>query len=228
MDVQPERADPVRSTRHLLEHHPETRVLVLTGLPLGPSLVREVADAGACGLLPKSVSLGVVVETIPALHPQAFSLDRASLLSLCAAAPGAPFRRTGGGASPLTSRELDVLGLLASGVDLQRASARLGISVNTARGYVKNLYRKLGVHSQLEMVAVARGAACSTRPRESLGAPPDRPKPAPPPSPFSPNGTGSACTRQADLAWTGDEDEGVTIRAGECGPAGGDRRARTG
>ena len=33
---------------------------------------------------------------------------------------------------------------------------RLGITVNTARGYVKNLYRKLGVHNQLELLAVAR------------------------------------------------------------------------
>ena len=31
-----------------------------------------------------------------------------------------------------------------------------GITINTARGYVKNLYRKLGVHNQLELVAVAR------------------------------------------------------------------------
>ena len=28
--------------------------------------------------------------------------------------------------------------------------------MNTARGYVKNLYRKLGVHNQLELLAVAR------------------------------------------------------------------------
>ena len=41
-------------------------------------------------------------------------------------------------------------------MDLQSAAARLGITANTARGYVKNLYRKLGVHSQLELLAVAR------------------------------------------------------------------------
>jgi len=157
MDVQSDAIDPVGSTRQLLEQHPDTRVLVLTGRTLGPSLVREVADAGACGLLPKSVSLGVVVETIPALRPQAFSIDKPSLVSICAAAPGAAAPRPhGSGASALTRRELDVLGLLASGVDLQRTSARLGITINTARGYVKNLYRKLGVHNQLELVAVAR------------------------------------------------------------------------
>ena len=41
-------------------------------------------------------------------------------------------------------------------IDLPTASDRLGISVNTTRGYVKNLYRKLDVHSQVELLAVAR------------------------------------------------------------------------
>ncbi len=45
---------------------------------------------------------------------------------------------------------------MVRGVDLQNAAARLGITVNTARGYVKTLYRKLGVHNQLELVALAR------------------------------------------------------------------------
>ena len=55
----------------------------------------------------------------------------------------------------MTGRERDILSLLAGGVDLQAAARRLGITVNTA-GYVKNLYRKLGVHNQLELLAVAR------------------------------------------------------------------------
>jgi len=56
----------------------------------------------------------------------------------------------------LTHRERDILDLLVEGVDVQAAAIRLGITVNTARGYVKNLYRKLGVHNQLELLAVAR------------------------------------------------------------------------
>jgi SARP family transcriptional regulator, regulator of embCAB operon len=158
MDVQTEDSDPVHSMRRLLEQHPDTQVLVLTGRPLGPALVREVAGAGASGLLPKSVSLGVVVEAIPALRSQSFAIDRASLVSLCGAAPGGATLTLGrpGGSVSLTRRELDILGLLASGVDMQRAATRLGITINTARGYVKNLYRKLGVHNQLELVAVAR------------------------------------------------------------------------
>jgi SARP family transcriptional regulator, regulator of embCAB operon len=156
MEVQLDGFSRALGARLLLEQHPHVRVLVLTGLQLSPSLVRDAADAGACGLLPKSASLGVVVETIPSLRPQCFTLDRVSLRTLVAA-PGTRAARLGpGGTTLLTNREQDILSLLVSGVDLQSASARLGITVNTARGYVKNLYRKLGVHNQLELLAVAR------------------------------------------------------------------------
>jgi DNA-binding NarL/FixJ family response regulator len=141
--------------RLLLERHPRMRVLVLTGLPLNPTLVQEVANSGAAGLLPKSTSFGIVVGTIPALGGHTFAVDRQSLIGLCESAGGPAVRRSSD-SSPLTGRERDILSLLASGVDLQAAAGRLGITVNTARGYVKNLYRKLGVHNQLELLAVAR------------------------------------------------------------------------
>ena len=154
MDVQPDKPDRLVGTRRLLERHPRIRVLILTGLQLSPSLVCDAAESGACGMLPKSASLDAVVEALPSLRTPCFTLDRASLRALVARA-GAAARR-GAGTSLLTNREQDILMLLVGGVDLQHASARLGITVNTARGYVMNLYRKLGVHNQLELLAVAR------------------------------------------------------------------------
>jgi SARP family transcriptional regulator, regulator of embCAB operon len=152
LDIQLSGSEGVRL---LLERHPRMRVLVLTGLPLNPTLVHEVANSGAAGLLPKSTSLGIVVGTIPALGGHTFAVDRQGLIGLCEIAGGPAVRRSSD-SSPLTGRERDILSLLASGVDLQAAAGRLGITVNTARGYVKNLYRKLGVHNQLELLAVAR------------------------------------------------------------------------
>ena len=152
LDVQLSGSEGVRL---LLERHPRMRVLVLTGLPLNPTLVQEVANSGAAGLLPKSTSFGIVVGTIPALGGHTFAVDRQSLIGLCESAGGPAVRRSSD-SSPLTGRERDILSLLASGVDLQASARRLGITVNTARGYVKNLHRKLGVHNQLELLAVAR------------------------------------------------------------------------
>ncbi|MEW6688777.1 MAG: helix-turn-helix transcriptional regulator [Pseudomonadota bacterium] len=48
-------------------------------------------------------------------------------------------------ASPVTSRERDVLGLLARGCTYSRIAERLGISPHTVSSHIKSVYRKLGV-----------------------------------------------------------------------------------
>lgn len=52
--------------------------------------------------------------------------------------------------NPLTERERDVLVLIAKGMSVAEAADSLGISAHTARGYVKDIYRKLGISSRAE------------------------------------------------------------------------------
>lgn len=47
----------------------------------------------------------------------------------------------------LTQRELDVLRLLGSGCTYLQIAAQLGISPHTVVSHIKNMYRKLDVHS---------------------------------------------------------------------------------
>ena len=47
----------------------------------------------------------------------------------------------------LTSREADVLRLLARGCTYSQVSDQLGVSMHTVESHVKNVYRKLEVHS---------------------------------------------------------------------------------
>jgi DNA-binding CsgD family transcriptional regulator len=47
----------------------------------------------------------------------------------------------------LTSRETDVVRLLAGGCTYEQIALRLGISVHTVTSHIKNAYRKLDVHS---------------------------------------------------------------------------------
>jgi DNA-binding NarL/FixJ family response regulator len=47
----------------------------------------------------------------------------------------------------LTTREGDVLQLLAHGCTYEQIALRLGISIHTVTSHIKNCYRKLEVHS---------------------------------------------------------------------------------
>lgn len=57
----------------------------------------------------------------------------------------------------LSARETELLGLIARGYSVQRAAAELGITYNTAAGYLKNIYRKLAVCSRAEATQKAIG-----------------------------------------------------------------------
>lgn len=55
----------------------------------------------------------------------------------------------------LSKREYEVLNLISSGVNVTSIANTLGISVTTVRNHIKNIYTKLGVHSQAEAINCA-------------------------------------------------------------------------
>ena len=76
-------------------------------------------------------------------HPAPLRHSERSVLRPAAAAAG------------LSSRQREVLALLAEGVQARAIAARLGLSEATVRNHIRLILRKLGCHSQLEAVAVA-------------------------------------------------------------------------
>jgi DNA-binding NarL/FixJ family response regulator len=58
----------------------------------------------------------------------------------------------------LTPRERELLAYLADGIGRREAAERMHLSANTVRSHLQNLMGKLGVHTTLEAVAVARQA----------------------------------------------------------------------
>lgn len=61
-----------------------------------------------------------------------------------------------GPAPSLTTRQRQVLGLLAEGVPAKVIAARLGLAETTVRNHIRAILLELGAHSQLEAVAKAR------------------------------------------------------------------------
>jgi DNA-binding CsgD family transcriptional regulator len=55
---------------------------------------------------------------------------------------------------PLTSREAEVLQLIADGLTSGPIAARLWLSVETVKSHVGTIHAKLGVHSRAHAVAI--------------------------------------------------------------------------
>jgi len=60
------------------------------------------------------------------------------------------------GIDRLSPRELDVVGLLLEGHRVVSIAAELDVSEHTVRNHLKSIFRKLGLHSQAELVRHAR------------------------------------------------------------------------
>lgn len=105
--------------------------------------VRTFVEAGpSCAALLASVGHPYATRVLDAFAPDL--RDRAH--------PAA----TPGDASRLTERERDILAALASARTYERIAQEHGVSVNTVRFHVKNVYAKLGVRTRLEAVERAR------------------------------------------------------------------------
>ena len=71
------------------------------------------------------------------------------------------FARASSAASPLSERERDVLGLLGQAMPSKKIALALGLSIDTVKWHLKNIYGKLGVAGRDEAVAWMRAAVFS-------------------------------------------------------------------
>jgi DNA-binding NarL/FixJ family response regulator len=138
--------------RHLRAIQPNLQILMLTVFADNENIFEAIC-AGASGYLLKDTPpdrlLAAIAELANGGAPMSPGIARKVVTMFQSNAP-AP--RT---ASALSDRELQVLTLLADGHVYKSAAHTLGISQDTIRFHVRNIYEKLHVHSKSEAVVKA-------------------------------------------------------------------------
>jgi DNA-binding NarL/FixJ family response regulator len=159
--------------RILTEHLPDIAVLVLTMYD-DIDLVLGAIRAGARGYLLKGAPQADVVRSITAVArgDAVFGGSVADRLLHVVTAPGAttsPFPQ-------LTTREHDVLELLADGYSNPAMARRLGLSSRTVANHVSSILAKLGLGDRAQAAVAGRraGLGSTGRPRNGTSEAPPR------------------------------------------------------
>ena len=138
----------VEAIRVLAERGSRCRVLVLTTYDTDSDAVAAV-EAGATGYLLKDAPTADLVDAVRR------TAAGEAVLSPAVAARLLSHVRAPGGATPLSAREREVLGLVARGTSNRRIAEHLFVSEATVKTHLSHVFDKLGVSDRAAAVAVA-------------------------------------------------------------------------
>jgi len=146
--------DGVALTKRLTQDVPEARVVLLSASTEADLPLRAVR-AGAAGFLTKDVDPGLLPRLLRKVADGEAAISRATVMRILdwmREVPDAGWRPV---RSRLTSREWEMVDLLAGGATTEDIAEQLFLSPATVYSHIKNLLRKLGVHSRREAVEAA-------------------------------------------------------------------------
>jgi two-component system, NarL family, response regulator LiaR len=154
MDVVMPGLDGILATRQLLKTNPDQRVVALTAGDEG-ELGLLALRAGAVGFLSKDVAIDALPRALQGARDGEAAVSRDMTRRLIER-----FRGTANGSSglrpiksPITTREWEVIDLLKSDRSPDDVAEILVLSPETVRSHIKNIMRKLDVHSRADAVA---------------------------------------------------------------------------
>lgn len=159
MDIQMPRQNGVQATAAITTTYPGARIIILTTFDY-EDYVFEAVKAGAMGYLLKDVPATELAETIRKVHAGEPFIQPSVASKLLmdfgrkGRAPAGP-----GGALPdeeLSSREIEVLKLLAAGASNREIAERLTLAEGTVKNHVSNILSKLHAENRTQAANLAR------------------------------------------------------------------------
>jgi DNA-binding NarL/FixJ family response regulator len=156
LDISMPDLNGVDAAKRIKKASPDTEVLIFSA-HYSDQLIREILEAGVRGYIVKSDSdrdLVIAVESLAKKKP--FFTSRATEVMLTSFSDGGskqdmsePLR------DRLTTREREIVQLLAEGKSSKEVASSLNISVKTAETHRANIMRKLQIHTVSELVRYA-------------------------------------------------------------------------
>ena len=156
LDISMPRLSGLEAACRIIRAVPQTKVLILT-MHSAEHLVWEVLNAGARGYVTKSDTGRDLVIAIEALRRgKTFFTPRVDKIILGAFLEGKNFKsvKQPNGAQ-LTSRQREIVQLLAEGKTSKEVSGVLNLSVKTVETHRANIMRRLNCHSVSDLVRYA-------------------------------------------------------------------------
>ncbi len=147
MDIAMPLLNGLEATRQVLKALPATKVLILSAHS-DDAYVKNATDSGAVGFLLKQTSAHEVCQAIREVQKGKTFFSSSISRRLSRLNPPSPDRvgRLNKKAVKLTSRELEVLQLIAEGKANKETAAELGIGMKTVEKHREHLMQKLDIH----------------------------------------------------------------------------------
>jgi DNA-binding NarL/FixJ family response regulator len=157
MDVRMPKRSGIEATQQIKELLPHVKILVLTISDEEADLYDSI-KAGAAGYLLKEISTDEVADAIRSVwagHSRISPAMASKLLTEFQAMTKRADDRQQIAPPRLTDRELEVLRLVAKGLNNRDIAKNLYISENTVKNHIRNILEKLQLHSRMEAVIYA-------------------------------------------------------------------------
>lgn len=154
MDISMPELNGLKTTEQLKKLFPEIRVLTLTRHS-DDAYLRQLLNAGASGYLLKKSAASELVRAIRSVAAGDTYLDPVMTSRVITKAYGKLGRRGTPVEKDLSSREEEVLQLIAWGLAMKEIAARLDISVKTTEVYKARAMEKMGMRNRIDIVRYA-------------------------------------------------------------------------
>ncbi len=157
MDVRMPKVSGIAATRAIADVIPTAKILMLTVSDEEADLYQAI-KAGATGYLLKEISIEEVADAIREVN-EGQSLISPSMASKLLTEFASMIKKTDDRQQVptprLTDREMEVLKLVAKGLNNRDIAKQLFISENTVKNHIRNILEKLQLHSRMEAVVYA-------------------------------------------------------------------------